>query len=104
MGWHITCEKLLSVSIPKRVDYLRVIIMELARISDHLVCNSILGVDTGAFTGFLFGIPKALQRAPKTRPRDRFAAAHISVSSEKYAAASATTWVPCSEVRTAAFA
>ena len=54
MGWHITCEKLLGVKTPKRVDYLRVIIMELARIADHLICNSIVGVDTGAFTGFLY--------------------------------------------------
>ena len=54
MGWHITCEKLLGVKTPKRVDYLRIIIMELARISDHLICNSIVGVDTGAFTGFLY--------------------------------------------------
>jgi NADH-quinone oxidoreductase subunit D len=28
--------------------------MELARIADHLICNSILGVDTGALTGFLY--------------------------------------------------
>jgi len=54
MGWHITCETLLGIKIPKRVDYLRVIIMELARISDHLICNSIVGVDTGAYTGFLY--------------------------------------------------
>ncbi len=54
MGWHMTCEKLLRITIPKRVDYLRVIIMELARISDHLICNSIVGVDTGAYTGFLY--------------------------------------------------
>lgn len=54
MGWHITCEKLLNVKTPKRVDYLRVIIMELSRISDHLICNSIVGVDTGAYTGFLY--------------------------------------------------
>ena len=54
MGWHLTCEKLLGVKTPKRVDYLRVIAMELARISDHLICNSIVGVDTGAFTGFLY--------------------------------------------------
>ncbi|MEO6819588.1 MAG: NADH-quinone oxidoreductase subunit D [Ginsengibacter sp.] len=54
MGWHITTEKLLGVKTPKRVDYLRVIIMELARISDHLICNSIVGVDTGAFSGFLY--------------------------------------------------
>lgn len=54
MGWHITCEKFLKIETPKRVDYLRVIIMELARISDHLICNSIVGVDTGAYTGFLY--------------------------------------------------
>lgn len=54
MGWHLTCEKLLGVKTPKRVDYLRVIIMELSRISDHLICNSIVGVDTGAYTGFLY--------------------------------------------------
>lgn len=54
MGWHITCEKLLHVKTPKRVDYLRIIIMELARISDHLICNSVVGVDSGAYTGFLY--------------------------------------------------
>jgi NADH-quinone oxidoreductase subunit D len=40
--------------MPKRVDYMRVIVMELARIADHIVCNGVLGVDTGAFTGFLY--------------------------------------------------
>lgn len=54
MGWHMTVEKLLGVEMPKRVDYMRVIIMELARISDHLVCNSVIGVDTGALTGFTY--------------------------------------------------
>lgn len=54
MGWHLTVEKLLDVKTPKRVDYLRVIVMELSRIADHLVCNSVLGVDTGAFSGFLY--------------------------------------------------
>lgn len=53
-GWHITCEKLLGIKTPKRVDYLRIIIMELSRISDHLICNSIVGVDSGAFSGFLY--------------------------------------------------
>jgi NADH-quinone oxidoreductase subunit D len=28
--------------------------MELARIADHLICNSIVGVDAGAFTGFVY--------------------------------------------------
>ncbi|HEY0611162.1 MAG TPA: NADH-quinone oxidoreductase subunit D [Chitinophaga sp.] len=54
MGWHLTVEKLLGIQTPKRVDYLRVIIMELARITDHIVCNGVVGVDTGAFTGFLY--------------------------------------------------
>jgi len=54
MGWHLTVEKLLKIEIPKRVQYLRVIIMELARISDHIICNSVVGVDTGAMTGFLY--------------------------------------------------
>lgn len=54
MGWHMTVEKLIQAEIPKKVDYMRVIIMELARIADHLVCNSVIGVDTGALTGFTY--------------------------------------------------
>jgi len=54
MGWHMTVEKLIKCEIPKRAQYLRVIIMELARITDHLVCNSVIGVDSGAMTGFLY--------------------------------------------------
>jgi NADH-quinone oxidoreductase subunit D len=54
MGWHMTVEKLAGIQTPKRVDYMRVIIMELARIADHIICNGVLGVDTGAFTGFLY--------------------------------------------------
>lgn len=54
MGWHMTVEKLIKAELPKRVDYMRVIIMELSRIADHLVCNSVIGVDTGAMTVFLY--------------------------------------------------
>ena len=54
IGWHMTVEKLLGTDIPKRVQYLRVIIMELARITDHLICNAVIGVDTGALTGFVY--------------------------------------------------
>ncbi|RQO31693.1 NADH-quinone oxidoreductase subunit D [Taibaiella sp. KBW10] len=53
-GWHMTIEKLVGLEVPKRVDYLRVVIMELARIADHLVCNSVIGVDTGALTPFTY--------------------------------------------------
>lgn len=58
LGWHMTVEKLLGVEVPKRAQYIRVIMMELARITDHIICNSILGVDTGAFTGFLYVMQK----------------------------------------------
>jgi len=54
IGWHMTVEKLAGIEVPKRVDYMRVIVMELARIADHLVCNSVIGVDTGALTGFTY--------------------------------------------------
>jgi NADH-quinone oxidoreductase subunit D len=54
MGWHMSVEKLIGAEMPKRVDYMRVIVMELARIADHLVCNSVIGVDTGALTGFTY--------------------------------------------------
>ncbi len=54
MGWHMTVEKLIGVEIPKRAQYMRVIIMELARIADHIICNTIIGADTGALTGFTY--------------------------------------------------
>lgn len=54
MGWHMTVEKLIQCEVPKRAEYLRVIIMELARIADHIVCDTVIAVDTGAMTGFLY--------------------------------------------------
>jgi NADH-quinone oxidoreductase subunit D len=54
IGWEMTVEKLIGVDIPKRVQYMRVIIMELARIADHLICNSVIGVDAGALTSFFY--------------------------------------------------
>lgn len=54
IGWHMTVEKLVGMEIPKRVQYMRVIIMELARVADHLICNSVIGVDSGALSGFVY--------------------------------------------------
>jgi NADH-quinone oxidoreductase subunit D len=54
IGWHLTVEKLLGVKTSKRIDYMRIIVMELARITDHLICNSVIGVDSGALTGFIY--------------------------------------------------
>lgn len=54
IGWHQTVEKLIGCEVPKRARYMRVIIMELARIADHLICDSVIAVDTGALTGFTY--------------------------------------------------
>ncbi len=54
MGWMMAVEKLLSIEIPKRIQYMRVVVMELSRIADHLVCNSVIGVDSGALTAFVY--------------------------------------------------
>jgi NADH-quinone oxidoreductase subunit D len=51
MGWWMTLEKLLNIEVPKRAQYLRVIIMEQHYRSLNL---HFLGVDTGAYTGFLY--------------------------------------------------
>jgi NADH-quinone oxidoreductase subunit D len=60
--------KIVDIEVPKRAQYLRVIVMELARITDHIICNSILGVDTGAYTGFLY----VFQRKKCTRFMKKF--------------------------------
>ncbi len=54
IGYQLAVEKLFGVTTSKRIDYMRVVIMELSRIADHLICNSVIGVDAGALTGFLY--------------------------------------------------
>jgi NADH-quinone oxidoreductase subunit D len=54
VGWHLAVEKLLGIETPPRCQYIRVIISELMRISDHLLCLGAMGLDTGAFTHFVY--------------------------------------------------
>ncbi len=54
VAWHHAVEKLLNIEITPRCRYIRTIVAELARISDHLLCNGAVGLDTGAFTFFLY--------------------------------------------------
>jgi NADH-quinone oxidoreductase subunit D len=54
VAWHQAVEKLLGIELPRRCQYIRVIISELARISDHLLSTGAMGLDTGAFTFFLY--------------------------------------------------
>lgn len=46
-------EKLLGLEVPKRAEYIRVIVGELNRISSHMVGIGAAGLDMGAFTPFL---------------------------------------------------
>jgi NADH-quinone oxidoreductase subunit D len=54
VAWHGAVERLLGIEITPRCKYIRTIICELSRISDHLLCNGAVGLDTGAFTFFLY--------------------------------------------------
>ena len=54
VAWHHAVERLLGIELTPRCKYIRTIISELARISDHLLCNGAVGLDTGAFTFFLY--------------------------------------------------
>lgn len=54
VAWHGAVETLLGIELTPRCKYLRVIVAELARISDHLLCNGAVGLDVGAFTFFLY--------------------------------------------------
>lgn len=54
VAWHGAVEKLLGIEQTPRCKYLRVIVAELSRISDHLLCNGAVGLDVGAFTFFMY--------------------------------------------------
>ena len=54
VGWLLAVEAMMGLEVPRRAQYVRTIIVELSRIMDHLVSMGILGVDLGAFTGFLW--------------------------------------------------
>ncbi|HKY06283.1 MAG TPA: NADH dehydrogenase (quinone) subunit D [Blastocatellia bacterium] len=54
VGYAEAVEKLLGVEVPKRVQYIRVILGELSRIMDHMVCISTALVDLGAITNFWY--------------------------------------------------
>jgi NADH-quinone oxidoreductase subunit D len=55
IAWFEAVEKLLGIELTPRGKYLRVLMGELARISDHLLCVGAAALDLGAFTAFLYG-------------------------------------------------
>jgi NADH-quinone oxidoreductase subunit D len=54
VAWFNSVEKLLGIELTPRCKYLRVIVGELSRISDHLLCVGAAALDLGAFTAFLY--------------------------------------------------
>src|SRR6266478_1206417 len=50
IAWHHTVEKLLGIELTPRCKYIRVILAELARLSDHLLTVGAAALDLGAFT------------------------------------------------------
>jgi NADH-quinone oxidoreductase subunit D len=56
VGWAMAVEKLMGLTpqIPKRVEYIRVIVSEMSRLTDHLTCVGASAMELGAFTPFLY--------------------------------------------------
>ena len=54
VGYAMAVEKLLGIEIPERARALRVLLSELSRVADHIVCVGVNAVDIGAFTAFLY--------------------------------------------------
>jgi len=54
VSWHHTVEKLLGIELTPRCKYIRTILAELARISDHLLCVGAAALDLGGLTAFLY--------------------------------------------------
>lgn len=54
VGYALAVEKLLSIEVPDRCKYIRVIASELARICDHYTNIAAGGLELGAFTAFLY--------------------------------------------------
>jgi NADH-quinone oxidoreductase subunit C/D len=52
IGYCKTVERLLGVELPARAQAMRVILAELSRVIDHIVCIGANGVDLGALTSF----------------------------------------------------
>ena len=54
VGFAMACEKMLGIEVPERCQWYRMILGELARISDHLTCDGAMAMELGAFTPFLW--------------------------------------------------
>ena len=56
VGFALTVEKLLGIDIPERAKYIRVIMSEISRVTDHLTCIGASAMELGAMSVFLYMI------------------------------------------------
>jgi len=56
LGYAMAVEKLCGLDVPERAQWIRVLMSELSRISDHLTCLAAMAMETGAFTAFLYNM------------------------------------------------
>lgn len=54
VGYALAVEKLLDIDVPERCKYIRVIMSEISRLTDHLTCIGASAMEVGAFTVFLY--------------------------------------------------
>ena len=54
LGLVLSVEKAAGIEVPKRAQYLRVVMCEINRVISHLLASGQFGLDMGAFTPFLY--------------------------------------------------
>ncbi|HVR75597.1 MAG TPA: NADH dehydrogenase (quinone) subunit D [Planctomycetota bacterium] len=58
VGYAIAVEELLQITPPRRAQVLRVILCEISRIADHILCVGLQGMDMGAFSLMLWAFER----------------------------------------------
>jgi NADH-quinone oxidoreductase subunit D len=56
VGFAMTVEKLIGMDVPERAKYIRVIMSEISRVTDHLTCIGASAMELGAMSVFLYMI------------------------------------------------
>ncbi|MEE8143029.1 MAG: NADH dehydrogenase (quinone) subunit D [Planctomycetota bacterium] len=58
VGYSVAVEELLGIEVPERCQVLRVILSELSRIADHILCVGLQAMDLGAFSVMLWAFER----------------------------------------------